>query len=342
MINHIKKQRKNLIGASLLFAAITFFIFTMDDPKVIWASLIKVNLKWFGLAIACLVLSWFYQIIMLKYMIAKIIKIPYSMLAVIDLYFTGKFFDGITPAATGGQIVQAVKLAKGGGDVERTSLAFGLRFIVFQLSLIAFSVILAIWNFNFFYSHNPKSMLMFGIGVGLNVALVVIIILFFKKPNVMNDKLNKISNFLKKYKLIKKTKNYSKTINNFSASLQLGLKNYKILIILSLLNVLFLISYHMIVYYVFNSLGLAADFWLVISASAIIWFVSILSPLPGAAIGTEGAFYVLMSTLYGDQEIAILSALILWRFLSFYLPMILGVFFVLVETKTTPETKEKK
>ena len=51
-------------------------------------------------------------------------------------------------------------------------------------------------------------------------------------------------------------------------------------------------------------------------------------PLPGASIATEGGFYALFTTYFGDFRLA---GMLVWRFLTYYLVILLGLVAVLVD-----------
>ncbi|MDO4754192.1 MAG: YbhN family protein, partial [Bacillota bacterium] len=64
-----------------------------------------------------------------------------------------------------------------------------------------------------------------------------------------------------------------------------------------------------------------------ISASAFVSMVTAFIPLPGAAFGAEGGFYVFFEMFFPNNTV--LMALILWRLLTFYIPLIVGFFVVM-------------
>ena len=51
-------------------------------------------------------------------------------------------------------------------------------------------------------------------------------------------------------------------------------------------------------------------------------------PLPGASIATEGGFYALFTVYFGDSRLA---AMLIWRFLTYYLTIVLGLAAVLID-----------
>lgn len=64
----------------------------------------------------------------------------------------------------------------------------------------------------------------------------------------------------------------------------------------------------------------------VVASAAFILMISSFVPLPGASGGAEGSFYVFFQMFFkasGSVSVAIL----LWRMFTFYLPIVVGVYF---------------
>lgn len=64
----------------------------------------------------------------------------------------------------------------------------------------------------------------------------------------------------------------------------------------------------------------------VVASAAFILMISSFVPLPGASGGAEGSFYMFFRMFFkasGSVSVAIL----LWRLFTFYLPIVVGVYF---------------
>ena len=60
----------------------------------------------------------------------------------------------------------------------------------------------------------------------------------------------------------------------------------------------------------------------VIGASAFVAMVTAFIPLPGAALGAEGSFYVVFQLFFPAN--LIVTTLLLWRIITYYLPIAVG------------------
>ena len=75
---------------------------------------------------------------------------------------------------------------------------------------------------------------------------------------------------------------------------------------------------------------------MVVSAQAFVVMISSFVPLPGAAGGAEFSFKTFFAPFFSPYHISVNPAMLLWRFITFYLPIIVGACFM----ATYPKLKE--
>ena len=63
-----------------------------------------------------------------------------------------------------------------------------------------------------------------------------------------------------------------------------------------------------------------------VAASSFVMMISAFIPLPGASGGAEGSFYLLFGIFIMKPALTAV-ALILWRMITYYLPIVIGLFF---------------
>ena len=91
-----------------------------------------------------------------------------------------------------------------------------------------------------------------------------------------------------------------------------------------------LTSYFSISYVIYRGFGESGtDFLTVISCQAFVYMISAFMPLPGAMGASEGSYVGYFSHVYSDATLVPASTFI-WRFLTFYLPIVLGIILTLV------------
>ena len=77
-----------------------------------------------------------------------------------------------------------------------------------------------------------------------------------------------------------------------------------------------------------------------VAAQAFILLVTSFVPIPGAFGAAEGGFYVFFDSYFPDNLIAV--ALFMWRIVTFYLPVIIGMIFTVWERKRYYERIKKE
>ena len=332
-----KKYNLNLILSSLLFIIVLYFIFRKIDFIQVVDILKKSNPIWILLGSLSAIVAWIAQIIILKLLINKIIKIKYRNSGLIDLYFTGRFFDSITPANIGGQAVQTVQLSKESKNPSQTLLAFSIRYIIYQLAFVIFSVFSAIMGFKFFQSKIPNFNILFILGLIINILLLLAILFLSLKPEPAKKIVSKYYQLLKKLKLIKnleiKISKSNTVIDRFSKAMLVIVKHKTLLIQILVLSLVFNILINTVPYFIFLATGHNSEWYMALASGGVVTLLSTIVPLPGAIIGTEASFYLLFSNLYGKGDY-IYTILLLWRFITFYIPMIIGGIYSLIQTET--------
>jgi uncharacterized protein (TIRG00374 family) len=95
-------------------------------------------------------------------------------------------------------------------------------------------------------------------------------------------------------------------------------------------TVIQLTAYFAISYVIFRGFGeTGSDFLTVISCQAFVYMISAFMPMPGAMGASEGSYVGFFSHVYSDASLVPVSTFI-WRFLTFYLPIVVGIVLTLL------------
>ena len=98
--------------------------------------------------------------------------------------------------------------------------------------------------------------------------------------------------------------------------------------------------YFAISYVIFRGFGeTGSDFLTVISCQAFVYMISAFMPMPGAMGASEGCYAGYFSHVYSDATLVPVSTFI-WRFLTFYLPIIVGIILTLILQRKKKGTNE--
>ncbi len=329
-----KSTRKYVIniGLILLLTGVTIYLSVKDDFTGIVDMLAKVKVEWLVLSI---LISLLYHVCVgyILKQFARIYRSDYTMKEGIVNALIAALFHGLTPSASGGQIVQAYVFHKQKIEVTDSASILLMDFIVYQATLVVYSFILLVLRFQ--HIAQAKSIVFHLAFLGFLVNLAVIIgLMLLAKSKWLHDFLtHKGVLFFAKLKMVKNPEEKVRSLEEKGVKFRQELSrlgSHKPLMIkIIAANVVRLSLYNTIPYFALLALGtkLNLNGWFdLVAMSAFVGMVNAFIPSPGASGGTEGTYILMFQSMftYLPRSLAVGSMLI-WRFVSFHLIMIVGV-----------------
>lgn len=327
----MKSNKWNYLFITIASIGMLIFVYMTNDINQLYQIFKTARLRWIFLAIICMVIYWLLESGVL-YCTANSIKHKLSFTKAIQTTMVGQLFNNITPFASGGQPVQLYYLTKEAFHLGEASSILLMKFIVYQGALVVYSTLLLLGKFNFFIGHlsNKLGYLVF---IGFTVNFVVIIGLFaIGYFPVLTTKLTiGVIRVLAKLHIIKhkdKTiENVRHQIEGFHQGFRILMNNKKVLLNTIGITMLQLTAFFCIPFCICMALKIEnASIISIIAASAFVLMISSFVPLPGASGGAEGSFYLFFG-IFIMQSSIIAVAVIVWRLITFYLPIFIGIFF---------------
>lgn len=322
----IKNIRKNTILILLITLLVLVLVLKEDFASTVDA-LKSMDYKYLLLAIIIFAIS-----ILLKAIVSyKVVneKEKYSLKESIKHNVIVQFFNGITPFSTGGQPMEVYMLKEHGIRVSHGTNFIMQNFIFYQIALVIFGLFAVLYNAKFhLFPDSPvlRKLVLLGFMINTLVAVFLFIVAFSKKFTSFIT--YHAINILTKLKLVKDKEatkeRWKERITEFHKSTQ-ELKKRKLLALGGiLLNLLSLACFYivplLIVYSLHDFESLTAVDSLVTSAYVLI--IGSFVPIPGASGGIEYGF---LSFFHAFLSSGVTSAVLLvWRFITYYLPMIIG------------------
>lgn len=326
-----KAKIVNSILVILSIIILVTYISLIDGPDKIIHVFLSANHIFICLGVAFMILYWYLE----GHVTNKAVSLYGSKLSFKQSAkncMIGQFFNNITPSSTGGQPMQVYYMSKCGISVGSSSGGLLIRFIIYQISLTIISIIVLIFKYNEFSSHvqSFSILMIFGFILNTSITLILLLIgfnktiasLIMKAILILGNKVKIIKNFKKTYRKLKME------VDRFSGVFKEISYHKKDLIIMLGFTCLQLIVFFSI------NVTIAAAFYIninlsniftIIAGAACVQMSSSFIPLPGAAGGAELAYYLLYSSVFPNKNIS--AAVLLWRLLTFYLPIIVGLFF---------------
>ncbi len=322
----VKNIRKNTVLILMITMLVLVLVLKEDFASTVDA-LKNMDYKYLVLAFLAYALS-----IILKGVISyKVVneKDKYSLKESIKHNVIVQFFNGITPFSTGGQPMEVYMLKEHNIRISHATNFIMQNFIFYQIALVLFGLFAVLYNMKFhLFPDSPilRNLVLLGFIINSLVAVFLFIIAFSQKFTsfIIYHGINLFS----KLKLIKDKEvtkeRWKERIAEFHKSTK-ELKKRKLLAIEGiLLNLLSLACFYIVPLFIVYSMhdfeSITAVDSLVTSAYVLI--IGSFVPIPGASGGIEYGF---LSFFHAFLSSGVTSAVLLvWRFITYYLPMIIG------------------
>lgn len=321
------KKVKNLKLYSLLIfiisALLIYFLFRNNFYESI-KLLREANPWWILLAVLLYILFVFTESIAMG-MLVKEQGAKVSKWEMFKLQFMSKFFDGVTPLSSGGEPFQVYKFKEKGISTAGATAIVVEHFLLFQITIVLMGVIAVLSNYIF--NLYPKVailryLVLFGFTVNIIVTSVVL-------TSSVNEKHNKkisgfIGNLLFKLKIIKDKEKISTFFKDYYDGFKKIIKNRKLIVNVCLLICLTMIFNFLIVQCVFNALNIphSLNIFKTIITGIYIFLIGSFVPMPGGTGGVEFGFLGLFANFVPKKLLP--PAMILWRFINYYAPILVG------------------
>ena len=322
----MKSFRKNIILLILICIIVLYFVLK-DDFNGIVELLINSNKLYILIAIGFMLISDIFKGVSVSRLV-KASGYTYSVKNGFLLMLMTNFFNGITPFSLGGQPFELYILKKDSNvDYITGSNVLFKDFYTYQMALMFLSTLCIILTYSlhlFVLSSIAEKILWFGFIINIGITLVLIYIPHSKKSKY--KVINSVIRFFGKIGIIKnKDKVIEKVdgaINKFKKQTNEVIKEPKVIIGCILLNCFKLIMVCISAYFCFRAISSAVPLFETIIISILIMIMASFVPIPGASGGMEFSFFQLFSYFVIDAKLG--AAMLMWRFVTYYLPMIYG------------------
>lgn len=323
-----KKRNYILIGISLV--ALFAYVIYKEGYRAILNAMESANVYWLVAACGLMILYWLLE----AYALHRLTKTFFK-----DLKFTttlntsmlGQFFNCVTPFASGGQPIQAYYLVKHKVPLGVATCGLLAKFLVYQVMLTLYSLALLIFKLKFFASQIQGFTTLVVVGFVVNMFVMFFLISMGLFKNLSKKLVSVIINILFKLHLVKNKQErldyFDKEIDEFHKNFQLLKQKGKTVLEACIVTFFQLTVYFLISYFIYLSFGLPQTrIDTFIAAQAFTLMISSFVPLPGAMGGAEMGFMAFFQIFFPPALIGI--AMLLWRLITFYMPIGVGMFFV--------------
>lgn len=321
-----------------IFVGLLGYMFVVDGINNILLVLKSVNYFWVFLGLICMFLSWISETLCLHIPITKIYpnqKFRNSF----RIMMIGQLFNNITPFCSGGQPMQAYYMYKDGKRISDCFSIFSMKFVISQIALVTFTLIVTIFQWNYFKSLMDNFLILAIVGFLVNIIAIVFIFIVGINQKLAIHILTPILKFLAKLHLLKdvekRIEKLTNSFKNFNYQFNEMRKEKRVILQMFLAATIQSLFYYAITYMVYRAFGNSGvSLFTIIPAQAFLLMLMTFIPTPGSGGGAEGGFLLIFNSIFREGTINI--SILFWRMYTFYLPIIIGALFLI------PLKKRKK
>lgn len=324
--NNSKKYLLNIL-IILIVGGLSIYFSIGSQLESTIHSLQNAKIEWLLVVLALMIIYYFLNGFSLT-VFARVYKKDYTIKQGMTNSLAGVFFSGITPMSSGGQFYQVYAFNKQGISATYSSSILLMLFIVYQSVLVLYTSIIMIFRYTYYSSIYSKFFSLAVVGFIINLTVIGSLFLGSKSKRLQNFFCNNVIKLLAKVHIVR---NYQDTkikterhLANFRTELTLLQKNKEVLLKTVGLNIARLTVLYSMPFFCAKAMGIHISWTLFfdfIGITAFVYMISDFVPLPGASGGSEGTFYILLSSfLKGGTS----ATLLVWRFSTYYLGLIFG------------------
>lgn len=327
-----KKNRLwlNILVVALILIIMIVIIFVKNDAKEIFNAIKQAEVKYILIALGFIIIFILFTAFSLMQLVA--LKKKIRLLDSFNIANLANFYNGITPFATGGQPFQVYYYTKVNVKTDESTSVLMMNFIIHQFVLSVFGIVAIIMYYDkLIVESNTAFRVAVWIGLSINVIILLLLIfisLFRPIKKVFMGLIGLIFSikFLRKHKesMIEKTNNY---FDKSQESFKELFHHIPTLLASIMYKIISLIAYFMVPYFIFKALHVdvkASQIIFIIWMTAFAFVIMSFMPTPGSSGGAEWAFQEVFASSFSMTSGASASAILIWRFFTYYLVMILG------------------
>ena len=332
----MKKQNwKRIFVVLLTLAVLAGFILFDKDVQNIQTVLQAISPWWLVGALACTLIYFLGDTCM--YQIAcRDMQIPQPFHEGLITTMIGFFYSALTPLSSGGQPFQVLQMRSRGIHVGTATSVLMVKFMAWHIALSCIGLIGAVFCGGTLLRHSTMMFVLFCIGFCLHAFCAGTGLMLMVRPNVVSRMGRAVIGFASRLLVRKKEERTARMhavwdtfIDEYRQAVAFALRHRSGMIEIVLVALFEVVGYLSVTYCVYRGLGFSAVPYPEMTLLQAMLSIGVaFVPLPGASVATEGGFYALFTTYFGDSR---LVAMLIWRFLTYYLTILLGLLAVVID-----------
>ena len=327
---------KKVLSLLLVVASIVLVIsiaFSNSELEDAWKALESLDPIWVLGIFGCWFAYMFFDALS-GWVYLRSVGFKISIGRAVNACLIGFYYSNITPSSAGGQPMQVNSLRKAGIPVGYGTMTATIRFACNQFAICAMSMTFWLLNRNFVLQQLGDKVWLARLGWMINFAGVPLCLMAAYQRNLIQRISNWMIRLGVKIHLVKNEEAAVATTTNVldtyhAALMDLARRPLQIMVQLlcSCFSMLGLIG---AIYFVYHAFGFSGTPWYhLLTVSFLLYISASYTPLPGASGAQEGGFLLYYDGIIPGDRIGL--ALLVWRFFTYYMFLIVGVVMVIWE-----------
>ncbi|MBP3646203.1 MAG: flippase-like domain-containing protein [Clostridia bacterium] len=261
-------------------------------------------------------------------------KTPVRLWQSIHAAIVGIYYCNITPGASGGQPMQMYCLSKYKVPIGVSGSAVAVKFVVFQAVLLLTGAVLWPLHGRFVAEYAGSSIWFVLLGYVVNFFSIGMVLMMAISTRAVRWVIERCICIGMRLKICKdpdasRTK-WENHCQSFLSSVQQVVRRPADLVIQCLIAFIQLMSLMLVIIAVYHAFGLSGvGTTELITMGVLLYIAASYTPLPGASGAQEGGFAVMFRDIFPEAHCFV--ALLIWRFATYYLSVLVGAVVTSVE-----------
>ncbi len=329
-----RRKLLNLLFLLFTFGVVLYIGLRGNDIEELGAALSQFSPVYFLLCFGCWLLYLLTDALSVKFFLMSQ-GVPLSLMGSIHAAIVGLYYCNITPGASGGQPMEMYTLSKKNVPIGIGGSAMAVKFICFQIILLITGFVMWICNYDFIVQHTQGIKWLVIIGYVVNMFSISGVILMAISRRAMLWVINKCIAVGVKLRLCKdpeaSRQKWENHCNSFVESFRMLLKKPLALLAQCVVAFVQLMSLMLVILCIYQAMGLSGITPVqLITVGVLLYISASYTPLPGASGAQEGGFALFFRSIFPSASLFV--ALLIWRFFTYYLTIIVGAVVTTVES----------
>lgn len=332
-IKQLTPRQRNLINLGLVLGVFVVVLVVMaikGDLQRLGPAMRHAHKGWLVAAMLCMLLYLGVEALTLI-ISTRILNLRLSARDLIGIALLGHLFTNLTPFASGGQPAQAWALVNKGAQPGLASSALLARLFFYQLALTLVAAALLYLRIDFFKSNYGGFTIVAIIAFLVHAAVLLVLVGVAVSPTFVKRFAQALLRVLarplhmKRARVVHYHQRIDAEITAFKRSFKSMRRAASELGVLFVVSVVQLIILYSVPYCIICALGISdINYVTCLAAAAFVTLIATAAPVPGGAGGAEGCFALFFSSITTATGVTGIT-LLLWRFVTYYLPILLEI-----------------